>query len=155
LEGIQMFERMSRGWTMMKQSWHVLRQDRSLLLFPIMSAIACLLIMASFALPLIVSPTLRATVFAGMHSAKQQPDASANANQNSGAGKHEEGKRLEFTAKQIVPAIIGFAFYLATSFVIVFFNTALVCCALERFSGGNPTLSDGLNAAIARLPQIL
>ena len=50
---------------------------------------------------------------------------------------------------------MGFAFYLATSFVIVFFNTALVSCALIRFSGGNPTLSDGLSAAIARLPQIL
>jgi hypothetical protein len=38
--------------------------------------------------------------------------------------------------------------------VIVFFNTALVCCALIRFNGGNPTLGDGLNAAVARLPQI-
>jgi hypothetical protein len=151
-----MFERTARGWEMMKQSWRVLQQDKSLMLFPIMSSIACLLIMASFALPLIVSPTWRATVFESMRSDKpQQLNATANVGQNPGANHQAEGDRFQFNREKIVPAIVAFAFYLTTSFVIVFFNTALVCCALDRFNGGNPTLSDGLSAAMARLPQIL
>src|SRR5262249_42533910 len=40
-------------------------------------------------------------------------------------------------------------------FVIVFFNSALVACAIIRFKGGDPTVSDGLRAAGNRFPQIL
>ena len=50
-----MFERTARGWALMKQSWRVLQLDKELLLFPILSTIACLLVMASFAAPLIAS----------------------------------------------------------------------------------------------------
>lgn len=151
-----MFERMSRGWTLMTQSWRVLQADKKLLLFPIMSSIACLLVMASFALPLVVSPTVRNAVFAGVQlELESQSEDGVRPNQNPVAHNHGDHRRFEFNARQIVPAIVGFAFYLATSFVIVFFNTALICCALIRFNGGNPTLGDGLSAAIARLPQIL
>ena len=151
-----MFERMARGWELMKQSWHVLRFDKELLLFPIFSSIACLLVVASFALPLIVSPTVRDAVLAGPRLEQQeQEETFENPGQNPGIRNREDGQRFEFSAQQIVPVIVSFAFYLATSFVIVFFNTALACCALVRFSGGNPTLGDGLRAARARLPQIL
>lgn len=44
--------------------------------------------------------------------------------------------------------------YFVNYFVVVFFNTALVSCALFRFNGGNPTVADGLRAAASRLPQI-
>ncbi len=150
-----MFDRMTRGWALMKQSWQVLRLDRELLLFPIFSSIACLLVMASFALPLIVSPTVRGAVFAGAHWNQQGQQEFLSPDPNRGVRNREDGNGFELNAQHIVPAIVGFAFYLVTSFVIVFFNTALVCCALIRFSGGNPTLGDGLNAAMARLPQIL
>jgi serine/threonine protein kinase len=70
-----------------------------------------------------------------------------------------EANKLNQRAKELAESLsrvgLGFAFYLATSFVIVFFNTALISCALIRFDGGNPTLGDGLSAAVARLPQIL
>jgi len=46
------------------------------------------------------------------------------------------------------------AFYFANYFVIVFFNSALVACAMIRFRGGNPTLGAGMRAARERLPQI-
>jgi hypothetical protein len=39
--------------------------------------------------------------------------------------------------------------------VIIYFNSALIACAIIRFKGGNPTLSDGIRAANAALPQIL
>lgn len=151
-----MFERMSRGWELMKQSWQVLRLDKEMMLFPILSGIACLLVMATFALPFIVSPTIRNSVFADAPSEQQQqPAAAGKTAHNVGIRNRENGQRFEFSSRQIVPAIIGFTFYLVTTFVIAYFNTALVCCALIRFGGGNPTLGDGLRAATARLPQIL
>ena len=48
-----------------------------------------------------------------------------------------------------------FAFYLVQTSVAFFFNAALVGAALKRLEGGDPTVADGLNIAIARLPQIL
>lgn len=48
-----------------------------------------------------------------------------------------------------------FAYYFVNYFVIVFFNSALVACAMIRFQGGNPAVEDGMRAARARLPQIL
>jgi hypothetical protein len=51
--------------------------------------------------------------------------------------------------------VLVFTYYFVNFFVIVFFNTALVSCALMRFTGGAPTLGDGLRTALARLPQIV
>jgi hypothetical protein len=54
---------------------------------------------------------------------------------------------------------VGLAFgvfvgYVATYFVAIFFNTALVGAALVRMDGGNPTLRDGLAIAWARVGRI-
>jgi len=150
-----MFERISRGWALVGESWQVLRADRELMLFPILSCIACLLVMASFALPVIVSPTLRAAVFSSVRSqTAEESESTQVAEQGIGNFDREDGEEFEFNSQQIVAAVVGFVFYLVTSFVIVFFNTALVCCAFIRFNGGNPTVGDGLREARARLPQI-
>ncbi len=119
-----MFERLANGWTLAKESWHVLKQDKELLVLPLLSGIACLLVLASFAVPLVSTDLLSRLT--------QQPDQTT----------------------QIIGALIAFAFYFANYFVIVFFNSALVACAVIRFRGGDPTLSDGLSAAMKRLPQI-
>lgn len=50
--------------------------------------------------------------------------------------------------------VLGFLFYFINYFIVVFFNSALISCALIRFNGGEPTLADGFNAAVSRLPQI-
>jgi hypothetical protein len=47
-----------------------------------------------------------------------------------------------------------FLFYLANYFVITFFNTAIISCAMLRMAGGNPTVGDGFREAASRLPQI-
>lgn len=47
--------RFSRSWALIKASGAVLRQDKELLLFPFFSAIATLLVSASFILPLILT----------------------------------------------------------------------------------------------------
>lgn len=48
-----------------------------------------------------------------------------------------------------------FAVYFLLTFIVLFFNAALVFCALECFAGRTPSLSAGLGAAMGRLPQIL
>lgn len=47
-----MFEKFGRSWQLIKASADVLRQDKELLVFPAISAIAGLLVIASFVLPL-------------------------------------------------------------------------------------------------------
>jgi hypothetical protein len=123
----------------MKQSWSVLRQDKELMLFPVLSGFACLLVLASFATPIIASPELRTF----LTQAVQQEQADQPAAQQ------------QPQTQRYVLAAIGFAFYLVNYFVIVFFNTALAACALKRFRGGDPTVGYGLGEAMSRLPQIL
>ncbi len=126
-----MFDRMGNGWEMVQRSWNVLKLDKELLVFPLISGIACVLVMASFALPLWASGFLETLA----------DQAAANDGQ------------IE-VAQQVIGYAVLFAFYFVNYFVIVFFNTALIACAIIRFKGGNPNLGDGFSAAMARLPQI-
>lgn len=48
-----MFDRLARSWTLVKASAAVLRSDKELLLFPVISGFATLLVAASFAVPVI------------------------------------------------------------------------------------------------------
>jgi len=120
-----MFDRMANGWELAKASLNVLRLDKELLLFPLLSGIACLLVLASFAVPLWGSDYLEVL------SDDQQ-----------GPG-------------DILAYVLMFLFYFVNYFIIVFFNSALVACAVLRFRGEDPGISDGLGAATRRLPQIL
>jgi hypothetical protein len=47
-----MFEKFARSWTLVKASADVLRQDKELLVFPLISVVASLIVVASFTLPL-------------------------------------------------------------------------------------------------------
>ncbi len=47
-----------------------------------------------------------------------------------------------------------FAWYYLNTFVVIFFNSALVGCANIRLSGGDPTVRDGLRIAVDRLGTI-
>lgn len=120
-----MFERASNGWELAKSSWRVLKMDKELLVFPLLSGLACLVVLASFALP------LRGTDY--VHAVLE-----------------EEGAPTDPVAWLLL-----LAFYFANYFVIVYFNAALIACAIIRFRGGDPTLADGFRAATSRLPQIL
>ncbi len=120
-----MFARIATGWELMKQSFRVLRQDKELIVFPLFSGTACLLVLASFALPLWNTPW-----FHQMFEDQQAP-------------------------QDPLAYVLLFAFYTVNYFVIVFFNAALVSCALKRLAGGDPTVGYGLKQAASRLPQIL
>jgi hypothetical protein len=48
-----MFDKLSNSWALLKASFAVLRADKELVVFPIVSTIAVLVVMASFALPML------------------------------------------------------------------------------------------------------
>lgn len=120
-----MFEKMANGWDLAKQSLGVLKADKELLLFPILSGFSLLLVTASFLVPLW------------------------------GTGMIDQWMQEEQVQENPLIYVITFAFYFANYFVIIFFNTALISCAFIRFNGENPTLGMGFSAAVERLPQIL
>ncbi|MEZ4642795.1 MAG: DUF6159 family protein [Chloroflexota bacterium] len=50
-----MFQRLTNSWELVKASWAVLRADKELLLFPVISAIASLFVVATFAVPTLLA----------------------------------------------------------------------------------------------------
>ena len=123
-----MFDRLTTGWQLAKQSFNVLKLDKELLMFPLFSGIACVIVTASFAIPVFFSGMLE----------------NVGNEQAGGVGVPEN----------VLFYVLMFLFYFVTYFVIIFFNSALVACAIIRLKGGDPILSDGFGAAMARLPQI-
>ncbi|HET6552167.1 MAG TPA: DUF6159 family protein [Dyella sp.] len=117
--------RFSRSWSLMKASAAVLRSDKSLLMFPLASSICCLLVAASFLIPI-------GFAFAATHGE---------------VGPHERA----FSAGGYLAL---FLFYLAQYFVIIFFNTALAGAALMRLRGEPTSFAAGFALARARIVNI-
>lgn len=120
----------SRTWELVKQSFVILRSDKQLMLFPVFSAISCLLVTAIIATGgmLLVMPAMASAAADG------QP----------------------FHPNQSPLFLLGmFTMYVANYFVIVFFNVALVGVANSRLMGGNWTFRDGIELAWARKGTIL
>jgi hypothetical protein len=122
-----MFERLSNSFALAQSSWQVLRMDKKLIIFPILSGLGCFLVLLTFALPFLARPQW------------------LNFLNDVGDG----GKVPPW-----VYAVL-FLYYFCNYFVVIFCNAALISCALIRFNGGEPTVGDGLQAAASRLPQIL
>jgi hypothetical protein len=119
----------SRSLALTKQSWSVLKANPSLALFPIISSVVSLLVLASFAVPVIV-------MFMSGHG-----------NQIiTGTQGHEQ--------MQPVYYVISFFYYLVSYFVVIFFNAGLVSCASEIFAGRPATFNYGLQQAFKRIGSI-
>jgi hypothetical protein len=112
---------LGRTWALYKQSFAVLNADVELVLFPVMSTLAAVLLAAGFLIPSYQSGMLKAL---GQRSAGWEGYA------------------------------FIFAWYFLNSFIIIFFNSALVGCANIRLSGGDPTVSDGLRIAARHIGKI-
>lgn len=61
-----MFERISGSWALVKASWNVLRADKELIVFPIVSMVGAILVTLTF-----VVPTILGGVFANVSSGEQ------------------------------------------------------------------------------------
>src|SRR5258708_4179419 len=122
--GNAMFTRLSRSWELVKASASVLRQDKELLLFPLISMGALVLVVASFALPVFGLGMLQSI-----------------------SGGSDERISVGLYA-------VAFLFYFSQYFVIFFFNAALVGAAMIRLDGGDPTFSDGMRIATSKIGAI-
>jgi len=123
-----MFQRIANGWELTKQSWSLLKSDKQLMVFPILSSAACFLVLASFALPMVATMDW---------SRLSDPD----------------GRVHYFNGP--VAYLVAFAFYFTNYFVISFFNAALIGAAMRKFEGESASVRDGLAVAASRLPQLL
>ena len=114
----------SLTWKLMGQSWELLKKDKELLIFPLISGILCLAVMASFIYPMVSNQLI--------------------IDREEGAIKIDEVKMY----------LLLFLYYFITYFIIVFFNSAIIAAARIRLRGGNPTVKDGINASMSMLPLI-
>ena len=123
------FGRLRRSWEFAKIAYGILWDFKQLIVFPIFSGAAALLVLLSFILPVWGTGTL--DQFMAMLDEEATVQASP------------------------VVYVMVFVFYLCNYFVIAFFNTALAACAMKVCAGEAPTIGFGLSIAVKRLPQIL
>jgi len=114
-----------RSLDLVKACWQVLKADKELIWFPIISSIAMLVVTILFLVP--------ASALLGLFGAATGAEVS-------------EGSILGY--------VIGFLWFFVAYFVSLYFNVALIGAALIRLDGGDPTLSDGIRIANSRLSKI-
>lgn len=117
--------RWERSKQLARASWAVLKEDKELMVLPLLSGIASLAVMATFLVPIFA--TSRTT------------DALGNETSNLG----------------VVQVLLFFLMYAVLAYVTIFFRTALLCGADERMRGGNPSLASALGGAGQRAGRIL
>jgi hypothetical protein len=117
--------KLSNSWNMMKSSATVLRLDPELMIFPLLSGIATILVTASFIVPF-------AAIGGGFGALENMA---------------EDPGYLGY--------VVGFLYYVVLYSLIFFFNTALVGATMIRLDGGDPTVGDGLNIAFKKMGVIL
>lgn len=114
--------KISRGWQLTKMSLRIIRKDKELLLFPVLSGVFTILIIVGF--------------LAGMF--------------------YSIGIEGIFNVTENYSFIVIFAgLYFLCYFVTIFFNAAIVGCAMIRLDGGIPKLRDGLRIARENIGGIL
>jgi hypothetical protein len=112
-----------RSIALAKASWSVLRQDKELILLPVISFAAWLVIAVAFIAPIV----------AISNGASNGSDWTSNP----------------------VSWVLLFIGYFAATYVMIFFNAAIVCGADERLRGGDPTLGSALRGARERAGVLL
>jgi len=118
------FERMSRGWYLTKVSLKILREEKQLLLLPVVSGITLGLVVLSFVIGLV------------------------------GLMFWTKVVTSQGSLGTVLMIILGFLFYVVTYFIGIYFNAALVHCATIKLQGGKPTLGDGFRKANESLKLI-
>lgn len=120
------FNRLSNGWELAKISFATINQNRSLLLFPVFSVISLVLVLATF--------------FGGGFFLVGDQIQSLMDNEQYG---------------NILGIGLIFLYYLINFFIIVFFNSALIYCAVKILNGEETSLGDGMSFAFSKIDKIL
>jgi hypothetical protein len=124
-------EKIRRSWALVKASWRVLRADKELALFPIVSGLC-----VAIAIAIIAGGFMLVT----------------------GEGAREVADRFDDSSNQSWSAgdmVTLFLIYFVSVLIATFFNAALIGATLKRLRGGDPTFRDGLQMASSRIGAIL
>jgi hypothetical protein len=117
----------ARSWELLQASVAVLRSDKSLLMFPLMSGICTVLVAATFLIPIgfgfITDERIRAY-----------------------------GEAHQVSA---IYYVLMFLFYLVQYTVIIFFNTALASAVMQRLRGESVSVAESIGVARSRFGHIL
>lgn len=122
------FDRLSNGWSLGKTSLMMIRDNPSLLLFPVISGFSLMLVTMSF-------------FGSGYFLFGEEILALAD---------KEAAQTID-----ILLFVMGFLFYLINYCLIAFFNVGLVHCAKMIMEGKEPTVGDGIRFAQSRMGVIL
>ena len=126
---MKIFDRLSNGWRIGKISLMTIRENPSLMLFPIISGASLIFIILSF-------------LGSGYFLFGDQLQAL------------EIEETVSSTSSNALVYILVFAFYLINYFVIVFFNVGLVHCAKMILEGRETSVGEGIRFAQTRLGAI-
>jgi hypothetical protein len=120
--------RLSNGWELAKISFETINKNRTLLLFPVFSVVSLILVLATFAggSYFLFGDQIRAIM---------------------------DSENEQYSRAMAIGGI--FLYYLINFFVIVYFNSALIYCAVQILNGRETSLGEGLDFANARLGKIL
>jgi hypothetical protein len=120
-----MFRSFSRSWELVKTSFSIIRQDKELLIFPIISVIALVIVSVAFSVPMAL-----AGLFDGLGG-------------DSGQGINP------------LVYMVGFLYYVVIYYIMIFANAAIVGAATVRLRGGDPTFGEAWSIAASRSGKIL
>ena len=121
---MSLFTRMSNGWTIAQNSFKVLKANKQLLIFPVLSGISLILIMATF--------VVGALGFVGWDI--RNLDISRN--------------------DKVLGYVFLFLYYIINYFVVVFFNMALIHCTTLYFKGEEVSVRKGIEFSKSRIGTI-
>jgi hypothetical protein len=119
------FDRLSNGWTLAMNSFKVLKENKQLIIFPILSSISLVLVMGSFIL-----------VFLGIN------------------GWPDDSVEDSSSASNLSYYLYLFLFYLVNYFVVVLLNMALIHCTRLYFHGEEVSVNAGLRFSLSRIGAI-
>lgn len=121
------FDKISNSWNFATQSYSVLWDHKSLLVFPIVSLLGMAVVLMTFLFPMGILEAL-------------------TAGSSSTAGESIGGAAL---------AVMGVLLCVGIYFVTAFFNAALVACTFQAIEGREPEIGHGFAVASKRAPSLL
>lgn len=118
-------ERVVHTQTIMSAAWDILKEHKTLLLFPLASSVTMILLTLSIVMPTVVG------MITGASAASPLFDNS------------------------YVASGVLFLLYVVSYGISIFFNSALAFCVLQKLDGQQVSISEGLREAMACLSQIV
>lgn len=121
---MSLVSRLSNGWKLSMDSFKVLKANKQLIIFPILSGASMIVLMTSFAIAVFATKGWAADAF------------------------NYRGN------EKILSYLVMFGFYLINYFIVVFFNVALMRCVRMYFQNEEVSLREGINYSVSRIGVI-